>query len=110
MNRWGRMAREHWQQHRPSQYAQIPDLEAFFGRLGDHISAEMSALALATAGDDRPGEGFLGKVRRLGTARITAQEQILREILPPSEADDADAADDADGQRRTGPWWEPGQS
>ena len=101
MNRWGRMAREHWQQQRPHQYAQIPDPDVFFARLGDHLSAEINTLALAMAGDDRPGEGYLAKVGRLRTARASAQEQVLRETLPPTEADDQEAE-----QRGR---WEPGQ-
>jgi hypothetical protein len=103
MNRWGRMAREHWQQHRPGQYAEMTDPEAFFTGLGEHISAEINSLALALAGDDRPGEGYLDKVGRLRMARLTAQEQVLRETLPPTEAD---AERQAAEQRRR---WEPGQ-
>jgi hypothetical protein len=106
MNRWGRKAREHWQQHRPGQYGQIPDPQAFFTRLGEDVSAEINSLALALAGDDRPGEGYLDKVGRLRTARLTAQEHVLREMLLPAEADQAHAEGQMAEHRRR---WEPGQ-
>jgi hypothetical protein len=89
VNRWGTMARDHWAEHRPTAYAEITDPDEHFARLGEHISDEITHLQMALAGDDQPGEGFLGKVRRLQTARTMATEQILRELLPPTEADDA---------------------
>lgn len=95
MNRWGTLARDHWAEHRPAAYAAITDPDEHFTRLGEHISREITQLQLSMAGDDQPGEGFWGKVSRLQTARTLATEQILRELLPPSEADDAEDQGDA---------------
>lgn len=105
MNRWGALARRHWSEHRPSQYAQIPDPEVFFAAMGERIGAEVHSLARSLAGEDRPGEGYLAKVRRLNTAMVLAREQVLREVLPPSETDDIDDEDvacdggDSDGDQ-----------
>jgi hypothetical protein len=99
MNRWGAMARDHWAQHRPTAYAEITDPEEHFSRLGDHIYDEITHLEMAQAGDDQPGEGFWGKVRRLETARLMAREQVLREILPITEEDEAEQQREAEQDR-----------
>jgi hypothetical protein len=89
MNRWGAMAEDHWATYRPLEYAAMPDKNQFFTTLGEQLSQEIIALSLSIAGDDRPGEGFFGKVGRLNMARLMAQEQVLRESLPISEEDEA---------------------
>lgn len=88
MNRYGTTAREHWQTHRPTEYAQIPDPIEFFTNLGEQMAARITQLGLALAGDDPGGEAFLDKVGRLNMARLQAEEQVMRETLPPSEADE----------------------
>ena len=40
---------------------------------------------MSLAGDDPAGEGYLEKVGRLRMARLQAEEQVIRETLPPSE-------------------------
>jgi hypothetical protein len=85
MNRYGRLAQEHWAKWRPNELSQIPDREAFFSTLGQEVAAQVEALAAALAGDDPGGEQGLQKQGRLEMARFNAQAQILREmvLLPP---------------------------
>ena len=87
MNSYGHRALSHWQQWRPNQLAEITDPETFFTRLGEQVAADISQLATDLAGQDIPGEGYLGKLGRLRMARFTAESQILREsvLLPPEE-------------------------
>ena len=90
MNRYGTRAREHWQRYRPSEYAQIQDPTTFFTRLGEEMSARINALSLSLAGDDPGDEGFLEKVGRLNMSRLQAEDQVMREMLAPSEEDEAE--------------------
>jgi hypothetical protein len=81
MNRYGLMAQQHWAQWLPSRYAAIADPDSFFSDLGNQVAARIDTLALQLAGDDGPGEGYLGKAGRLGQARHQAQEIVLAEMV-----------------------------
>lgn len=81
MNRYGLMARQHWQTWLPSRYARIDDPEGFFTDLGRQVAERVDQLALQLAGDDQPGEGYLGKAGRLGQARRQAEEIVLAEMV-----------------------------
>ena len=85
MNRYGLMARNHWARWLPSRFAGIEDPDSFFSDLGKQVAERIDQLALRLAGDDQPGEGYLGKAGRLGQARHQAEEIVLAEmaLLPP---------------------------
>jgi hypothetical protein len=91
MNRYGTMAMEHWQTHRPRQYAAIPDPTGFFTTLGEQMAAQVTTVSLALAGDDPGDETFLAKVGRLNMARLRAEEQVMRQMLPAAEDETTDA-------------------
>jgi hypothetical protein len=94
MNRYGLMAQQHWEHWLPSRYATIEDPESFFTDLGREVAERIDVLALHLAGDDQPGEGYLGKAGRLGQARHQAQEMILAEMVllaPEQGAEDQEA-------------------
>ena len=85
MNRYGRQAQEHWKIWRPNELSQIPNPETYFSNLGQEVQTQIEQLAAATAGADPGGEGYLAKLGRLRMARLTAEAQILHEmvLLPP---------------------------
>jgi hypothetical protein len=87
MNQYGAQARRHWKTHLPDRYSQIPDPETFFAELGDQIAELIQATAMAIAGPDPTRETYLQKVGRLNMARLSAEEQVLREMLPNPESD-----------------------
>ena len=90
MNHYGEMARAHWARWLPSQYAAIQSKESFFSDLGNRAEARIDELADELAGDDVPGESYLGKVGRLGEARHRAEQIVLAEMIllePEPEAD-----------------------
>lgn len=87
MNPYGARARHHWQKHLPSQFSQIADPESFFNSLGEQIQTQIEFRSDQIAGDDRPGETFMDKLGRLNMARLTAEDDVLREMLPPAEDD-----------------------
>ena len=81
MNRYGRLAQQHWAKWRPNQLSQIPDPETFFTDLGEEVETQIEALEIALAGEDPGGEDYLEKVGRLRNARMTAESQVLREMV-----------------------------
>lgn len=81
MNRYGLMARQHWERWLPRRYAQVSDPDQFFTDLGRQVAERVDQLALQFAGDDQPGEGYLGKAGRLGQARHQAEEIVLAEMV-----------------------------
>jgi hypothetical protein len=94
MNRYGLMARNHWARWLPRRYAQIEDPGSFFSDLGTQAAQQIDQLALQLAGDDRPGEGYLGKAGRLGQARHQAEEIVLADLIllePEPETSGQDA-------------------
>jgi hypothetical protein len=92
MNRYGLMAQKHWAQWLPTRYATIEDPDSFFSDLGKQVAERIDGLALQLAGDDQPGEGYLGKAGRLGQARRQAEEIVLAEmvLLEPEPGTDED--------------------
>jgi hypothetical protein len=95
MNRYGLKAQKHWARWLPARYSQIEDPDSFFSDLGRLAAERIDSLALDLAGDDRPGEGYLGKAGRLGQARHQAEEIVLADLilLEPEPGVDEDGAD-----------------
>ncbi len=81
MNRYGRLAREHWMTHAPSRAAALPDLEEFFIELGLVVQGQVSDLTVRLAGPDLAGETYLEKVARLTTARRQAEEIVMQQLV-----------------------------
>ncbi len=92
MNRYGLMAQQHWARWLPARYATIEDPDSFFSDLGTQVAERIDTLALQLAGDDQPGEGYLGKAGRLGQARLQAEEIVLADmvLLEPEPGTDED--------------------
>lgn len=91
MNEYGRQALEYWQTYRPAAYAALEDPVVFFTNLGEQIEQQVHDASTKLAGPDRADEGYLEKVARLRTARITAEELVLQDLLflPPAPTTDA---------------------
>src|SRR6266487_1151892 len=81
MNRYGLMTRDNWAQWLPARYAAIENPDRFFTDLGSQVAGRIDRLALRLAGDDQPGEGYLGKAGRLGQARHQAEEIVLADLI-----------------------------
>lgn len=81
MNRYGALAKNHWQNTDPKRYEAIENPETFFQELGEQTESEVQALAEHLAGPDRPGETYLEKVGRLNMARLQAEERVLSDLV-----------------------------
>jgi hypothetical protein len=87
VNHYGARALAHWRTHLPGRLAQISDQEAFFTQLGQTAEQQISDLAESLEEMTPPGEGYLEEVARLQTARMTAESQVMRELLLIDPAD-----------------------
>lgn len=106
VNRYGRLAQQHWAKWRPTQLSQIPDPEEFFSTLGQEVERQVEELAANLAGDDPGGEDYLEKLGRLKMARLTAESQVLREsvLLPPEPGHPEADSDDTPTWPATTDW------
>jgi hypothetical protein len=87
MNRYGKLAMDHWSRWRPKNFTTIKDPQTFFHEFGEEVEQQIINLSLDLAGPDQKEEGFLGKLGRLNMAKANAESQVLREmvLLPPEE-------------------------
>lgn len=85
MNKYGKLAKGHWEQTDPARYHAIADPTTFFSELGEQAETQIQDLAMRLSGDDPPGEEYLQKVGRLNMARLQAEEVVLRELVWISE-------------------------
>jgi hypothetical protein len=97
MNRYGQMAMDHWRKWLPNSLAGIPDPETYFSTLGLEVEQAIDELADRLAGPGTPDEPYLHRVGRLGEARMTAESEILREmvLLPPESETDQEPEPEA---------------
>jgi hypothetical protein len=98
MNRYGRIAQEHWERWAPTRYAALEDPTAFFTDLGEQIEREVLELATHLAGPDPAGEEYLAKVGRLQAARSQAEEQVLHELAYVSDDPTQDLSEDLEDE------------
>jgi hypothetical protein len=97
VNRYGRRARRHWQEHRPGNREEIDDPEAFFSELGSDVQGELRARWAAARLDESVvvGESYLERVGRLQQLRHMVEGEVLRELVLLPGDDDVDLVDDA---------------
>ena len=85
MNRYGILARDHWQTHLPDRYRALKDPETFFTELGEQIQERVDELMDAR----RPklGSDYLRNLQDLNLAKKEAEDEALRELalLAPEE-------------------------
>jgi hypothetical protein len=83
MNRYGAMAWEHWERHRPSDLSTIEDPVSCFRELGEFVNAEITAetnLRLSPTEATDPA--------RVRQVRHDVEEEILAtHVLPAAEPD-----------------------
>lgn len=87
MNQYAAQAMSHWRSHLPNRYRQIEDPDEFFTELGEQIAQQIEDLSSTLAGPDPEQETYLSKVGRLNNARLSAEGQVLREMLPDPATD-----------------------
>jgi hypothetical protein len=87
MNRYGEMARTHWQAWLPKRYATISDPDSFFSAIGEEANRQIDELADQLAGPGQSGESYLERAGKLTAARSQAEEIILPQAVLPEPED-----------------------
>lgn len=85
MNEYAQMAMHHWQIHRPSEYAQIPDPESHFAALGQQAQERAVQIEEDVVRSIPTSQDYLDSVARRNQARATAREIVLADLLLPPE-------------------------
>ncbi|WP_327309650.1 hypothetical protein OG730_42170 (plasmid) [Streptomyces sp. NBC_01298] len=90
MNQYGRIAEQHWQDHRPQHVAELANPEEFFTSLGVDVQREVQErwtsqrMAVSTV----VGESHLERLARLTQSRWEIEGEVLRElVLLPADND-----------------------
>ncbi len=99
MNTYGKFAQDTWQALAPSQYALIPDPEAWFTDLGKQAETAVVNLMMQLEGPDIKGGTYLEKVGRINAAKRQAEEIIRAEMLTPQQEDLEDEEEDEEDSR-----------
>lgn len=81
MNKYGKLAQEHWTNVDPGRVQQIPNPREFFSNLGEQVESQIVDLQPQIAGPNKPGETYLQKVGRLNMAKLQAEEIVLHEMV-----------------------------
>ena len=81
MNRYGAQALRHWRQSRPQDLAALPDPQRYFTQLGMDVEQAIQTLERELAGPAPAQETYLQRLQRLNMARVTAEGQILRQMV-----------------------------
>lgn len=88
-NRYEELLRRHWAEFRPRELAAMQDPETFFLRLGTQMEEAIEAAEEDLEEALEPETDYQARVGQLRQIAATAREQVLREMLPPPEDEDA---------------------
>jgi hypothetical protein len=73
---------EHWRRVHPQRLAELDDPQGFFAGLGQDVAEAIEEMARMLAGPRPPrGETYLQRLRRLNTARATAESHVIRQMV-----------------------------
>jgi hypothetical protein len=85
MSGYEAMLREHWRLHRSGELAGMTDPDSFFSDLSRQVQSQVEELAEEIAGPTRPGEKYQARLGRLREARMSAESDVLRQVMAPEE-------------------------
>ena len=95
MNRYSRLAFDHWRRHRPGALASMADPQGYFDRLGEMVEAQVVGARVRLLGPRRPAEDLESYRLRAYRARRQAEETVLAELwAEPETATDGEREDD----------------
>ena len=77
--------RNHWLLHRSGELAGMTDPDSFFSDLSNQIRTQVEELAGQIAGPTRPGEKYQDRLGRLREARMSAESDVLRQVMTTDE-------------------------
>ncbi|MFE0775837.1 hypothetical protein [Streptomyces sp. NPDC058861] len=81
MNHFGAQIMRHWQTERLGEYQELRNPAEYFTQLGEEIAEQVEMRARSMAGTAPPKEGYLERLQRLNSARLGAEDEVVREYL-----------------------------
>jgi len=112
MNRYGKMAMDHWRDAFPDRYRQIEDPDSFFTTLGQEVANQIADLETTLAQQETSTDSFMSNLGQARTAHAQAEEIVLAQRVwlteeldandhPPAGAAWTPTIEDPDD-----PWWQ----
>lgn len=87
MNRYGVLAKQHWEKHLPKRFRALESPETFFAALGQEVQQRVDELMEAHR--TKSSSDYLSNLQALNMAQQNAESEALRELaLLPAENDD----------------------
>jgi len=93
VNRYGRMARLHWERHLPDRYAKLRNPDQFFQEQGELAADEIDSTVASLA---PKGPSYLDNVAAQNASRRQAEELVREWLLPNPEPPSPDLAPPAE--------------
>jgi hypothetical protein len=87
MNRYGALAREHWEKYAPSRVAALEDPEEFFAQMGEQIQGQVDSLSSQLETKAPAAGEYQARVAQLDGFRAQAEESVLAEVVYSVEAE-----------------------
>lgn len=87
MNRYGTLAKEHWEKYAPSRVEALEDPKAYFTDLGEQIQGQVQAIAAQLEQSAPAAEEYQARVAQLNGFRRQAEELVLAELVYSVEAE-----------------------
>lgn len=81
MNRYGVLAREHWEKYAPSRVEALEDPEGFFTEMGEQVQGQVQAIAQQLEISTPAEQEYQARVAQLTGFRRQAEEQVLAEMV-----------------------------
>ena len=94
MNRYGAMAKSHWQEWMPGRYRRLEDPDRYFEQLGEWAQIEIEALVTAMLATEPADLTEQQKPGWRAMARLNAEDQIIRELILISPEPDSPVANE----------------
>lgn len=86
MNKYAARLKQQWLEANPTFVQELENPDQYFRQMGEQVQEQVLALKLALAGKDSPDEPYLQKMGRLNAATMQAEQIVLQDFQPPSDA------------------------
>lgn len=92
MNRYGKLAMDHWRETFPDRFSQISDPQIYFSTLGQQVATQIADLAATLSNQSAPTGDYLANLANGRNARTRAEEIVLaQQVYLSEETDDQDS-------------------
>ncbi|MEU9416044.1 hypothetical protein [Streptomyces sp. NPDC048272] len=81
MNHFGAQMMRHWQDERLLAFNELEDPAEHFRHLGEEMAEQVEMRSRSLAGVAPSNEGYLDRLQRLNSARLAAEDAVVREYL-----------------------------